>query len=150
RNIELRPVFKAVGDVSGGNERTSVMADRANAVAAVNAGYYNVTSGSPNISRTNSYTLIDGIYIGGASENPEYLAENHRSVIGFSGNHQEKAVRPQLARATGMPNPASLPQPYWPLITDAIGGRGHFTWNGSTYTMDFEATGESHYDARHP
>lgn len=138
RNVELKPVFKAAGNVSGSaNERTSSMAVRSDAIAAVNAGYYNTST-----FQTNSYTEIDGVHIGGAGG----TAENNRSVLGFSGNHQAIAKRTKLSSAL-VPADATN----WDKIVDAIAGRGHFvTASGLVVTQDNEGTTASHNAERHP
>jgi len=140
RNVELWPVFRASGNVSGGpNEATSSMAVRTDAVAAVNAGYYDVTS-----LLTNSYTEIDGVFIGG--RNTFLTPEGNRSVLGFSGAHQSIAKRTKLSTAF-VPTDATN----WDKIVDGIAGRGHFiTAGGVLTTQDNESTGVTHYDARHP
>lgn len=134
RNVELMPVFKARGNVSGAtNERTSSMAMRTNAVAAINAGYYNTTN-----LMTNSYTEIDGVFIGGAGT--AMTPENNRSVLGFSGDHQTIAKRTKLSNAFVPADPTN-----WDKIVDAIAGRGHFVTSGGTVvTVDNEGTTTDH------
>lgn len=145
RNVEILPVFKASGNVaSSTNERTSSMAARSDAIAAINAGYYNVTSGDPGYLMTNSYTEIDGIFIGGsgASMRPE----SNRSVLGFSGNHQAITKRTKLSTTFVPADPTN-----WDKIVDAIAGRGHFeTSGGVVVVQDNEGTTSSHYDTRNP
>jgi hypothetical protein len=140
RNVELMPVFKIQGNVSGtANERTSAMALRTDAIAAVNAGYYNTTN-----FMTNSYTVIDGQFIGGAGAN--MTPENNRSILGFSANHQVIPKRTKVSNAFVPQNATD-----WTKITDFIGGRGHFvTANGLVVTQDNEGTTASHNAERHP
>ncbi len=141
RNVELVPVFKQGGNVTSAPlERTSSMAIRSDAIAAVNAGYF-TTDGSR---LTNSYTLIDGKHLGGAGTN--MTAENNRSVLGFSGNHQAIPKRTKMSNALVPANGTN-----WQHIVNAIAGRGHFvTASGVVATQDNEGTTESHYNARHP
>ena len=141
RNVELIPVFKAAGNVSGSaNERTSVLAKRVDAVAAVNAGYF-TTDGTR---LTTSYTLIDGHFIGGAGA--AMAPEHNRSVLGFSGNHQAIPKRTKLSNSFIPAHSAD-----WDKIVNAIGGRGHFvTNNGVLVTQDNEGTTTSHYGSRQP
>ncbi len=145
RNIELIPVFKANGNVANSsNERTSSMASRTDGIAAINAGYYNVTSGDPGYLMTNSYTEIDGVFIGGSGANMR--PESNRSALGFSGNHQAIPKRTKLSTAFVPADPTN-----WDKITDAIAGRGHFvTSGGVVITQDNEGTTASHYDTRNP
>jgi hypothetical protein len=140
RNVHLMPVFKNAGNVAGTpNERTSAMAVRTDAIAAVNAGYYDTSN-----FMTNSYTVIDGQLIGGSST--LMRPENNRSILGFSGNHQAIPKRTKV-RNTFIPHDTVD----WEKIIDFIAGRGHFiTANGVVVTQDNESTGESHYGARHP
>lgn len=140
RNVELMPVFKAKGNVSGStNERTSSMALRNDAVAAINAGYYNTTN-----LMTNSYTEIDGVFIGGAGT--AMTPENNRSVLGFSGDHQTIAKRTKLSNAFVPADPTN-----WDKIVDGIAGRGHFVTSGGTVvTVDNEGTTADHNASRHP
>lgn len=145
KNLELIPVYKLAGNVPNtSHERTTAMGLRSDAIASVNAGYYNVTSGDPNIGMTNSYTEINGVHIGGASGN--LTAENNRSVVGFSGLHQQIAKRIKLNSSA---NPSTSAQAVdWDKITDAIAGRGHFiTANGVVITQDNEGTTAGHYDS---
>ncbi|MBX3727890.1 MAG: phosphodiester glycosidase family protein [Candidatus Sumerlaeia bacterium] len=140
RNVEVMPVFKAAGNVSGSaNERTSSMAIRTDAIAAINAGYYNTTN-----MMTNSYTVIDGVFIGGAGT--AMTPENNRSVLGFSGNHQAIPKRTKVSNAFVPANATD-----WDKIVDFIAGRGHFvTSNGTLVTQDNEGTTASHNAERHP
>lgn len=140
RNIELMPVFKAAGNVSGSsNEITSYMGLRTDALAAMNAGYYDTSN-----FMTNSYTEIDGVFIGGT--NTSMTPENNRSVIGFSGDHQAVAKLTQLTTAFVPADPTD-----WNRITDAIQGRGRFITSGGTLiTQNNEGTGVGHYGSRHP
>jgi len=134
RNVEVVPVFKSAGNVSGSsNERTSSMATRSDGIAAINGGYYNTTT-----YMTNSYTEIDGFYIGGG--------ESNRSVLGFSGNHQAIAKRTKLSSSFVPDDPTD-----WEKIVDAMGGRGHFvTADGVLIVQDNEGTTSSHYGLRNP
>ncbi|CAN5422784.1 hypothetical protein BH09SUM1_BH09SUM1_03680 [soil metagenome] len=139
KNVELMPVFKAAGNVAASsNETPSSMGQRTNAIAAVNAGYYDTAN-----FMTNSYTEIDGVFIGGASTN--LRPEGSRSVIGFSGDHQAIAVRAKLSTTF-----VATPSANWTKVVDAIAGRGYFTWDGTNYTVDTEATGAGHYDTLNP
>lgn len=140
RNVELIPVFKTAGNVAGSsNERTSSMAERSHAIAAVNAGFYDTSN-----RMTNSFTLIDGQFIGGAST--AMRPEGGRSALGFSGNHQAIPKRTKLSSGFVPASPGD-----WDKITDAIAGRGHFvTSHGVLVTVDNESTTSSHYDTRHP
>lgn len=143
KNVELIPVFKAAGNVSGSaNETTSNMARRTDAVAAVNAGYYNTTN-----FLTNSYTEIDGQFIGGAGT--ALTPENNRSILGFSGDHQTIAKRTKVSNAFV---PADSTD--WDKITDFIAGRGHFVTsgvvNGTVITQDNEGTTAAHNDTDNP
>ncbi len=140
RDVELIPLFRAVGNVPGaGNQRTSVMAQNADAIAAINAGYYDTSN-----FLTNSYTVIDGQFIGGQST--QMRPENNRSIVGFSGNHQAIPKRTKV-RNTFVPHDTTD----WEKITDMIAGRGHFvTANGVVTVHDNEGTTASHNDARHP
>ena len=140
RNVEVMPVFKFMGNVSGsGNERTSSMAIRNDAVAAINAGYYNTTN-----LMTNSYTEIDGVFIGGAGA--AMTPENNRSALGFSGDHQAIPKRTKLSSAFVPADPTN-----WDKIVDAIAGRGHFvTSGGVVITQDNEGTTADHNANRHP
>ncbi|MCC6548084.1 phosphodiester glycosidase family protein [Candidatus Sumerlaeota bacterium] len=139
-DIELMPVFKAAGNVSGSsNEITSYMGQRTNALASMNAGYYDTS-----LFLTNSYTEIDGLFIGGT--NTSMTPESNRSVIGFSYDHQAIAKMTKLSTAFVPANATN-----WPKIVDAIQGRGHFITSGGTLvTQDNEGTGAGHYGARHP
>ncbi len=138
RNVEVVPVFKSGGNVATApQELTSAMATRIDAVAAINAGYFG--SGL-----TNSYTEIDGVHLGGAGTN--MTAENGRSIVGFSGNHQAIPKRTKLTSSLVPLDPTN-----WDKIVDAIAGRGHFvTANGVLVTVDNEATVSDHYALRHP
>ncbi len=140
KNVELMPVFKAQGNIADtSNEHTSDMALRTDAIAAVNAGYYNTTN-----LMTNSYTEIDNIFIGGSGTN--MYPENNRSVLGFSGKHQEITKRTKLSSSFVPDDPTD-----WDKIVDAIGGRGHFvTSGGVVITQDNEGTTSSHNATRHP
>src|SRR5690606_26291537 len=112
RNVELRPVFKSGGNVAGSsNERTSSMANRTGAIAAVNAGFYDTSN-----LMTNSYTMIDGQFIGGSST--LMRPENNRSVLGFSADHQAIPKRTKLTNTFVPADPAN-----WDKITDAMAGR---------------------------
>jgi hypothetical protein len=139
-DVELMPVFKAAGNVSGSsNEATSTMALRTDALAAVNAGYYNTTN-----FLTNSYTEIDGVFIGGTGTS--MTPESNRSVLAFSGDGQTIAKRTKLSTAFV---PADSTD--WNKIVDAIAGRGSFITSGGTVvTQDNEGTTVSHYDVRNP
>ncbi len=140
RDVELIPLYRAVGNVPGsGNQRTSVMATAADAIAAVNAGYYDTSN-----FMTNSYTVINGQFIGGSST--LMRPENNRSILGFSGNHQAIPKRTKVSNAFVPQNATD-----WDKITDFIAGRGHFvTANGVVVTQDNEGTTAAHNDARHP
>lgn len=144
RNVELVPVLKSAGNVANtSNERTSSMAGRTDAVAAVNAGYYSVTAGDGYV-MTNSYLEIDGVFLGGS--NILMRPESNRSVLGFSGNHHAIAKRTKLSTAFVPADPTN-----WDKIVDAIAGRGHFvTAGGVVITQDNEGTTESHYNVRNP
>ncbi|OQB20068.1 MAG: Xanthan lyase precursor [candidate division BRC1 bacterium ADurb.Bin183] len=144
RNVELVPVFKAAGNVANSsNEKTSSMAARSDAVAAINAGYYHITAGDGYL-MTNSYVEIDGVFIGGT--NSSMKPENNRSVLGFSGNHHAIAKRTKLNSSFVPADPTD-----WDKIVDAIGGRGHFiTSGGVVITQDNEGTSSSHYDSLNP
>lgn len=139
-NVELVPVFKSAGNVAGSpNERTSSMAARTDAIAAVNAGYYDTSN-----LMTNSYTMIDGQFIGGSST--LMRPENGRSVLGFSADHQSIPKRTKLS-SSFVPADST----HWDKITDAIAGRGHFVAaNGVLVTQDNEGTTSSHNAERHP
>jgi hypothetical protein len=140
-NVEVLPVFKIAGNVSGSaNERTSAIALRSDAVAAINAGYF-TTDGTR---LTNSYTLIDGHFIGGSGT--LMRPENNRSVIAFSGDGQRIAKRTKMSNTFVPADPSN-----WNRIVDAMAGRGHFvTSNGVLTNQDNEGTAESHYGSRHP
>lgn len=141
QNIELLPVFRSGGNLQGlPNERPSSMAARVDAIAAINAGY-RATDGT---NLTNSYTMIDGHFIGGSSIN--MTPEHNRSALGFSGNHQKIAKRTKLTRTFIPAEPAD-----WEKMTDVIAGRGHFvTSGGILITQDNEGTTTSHHGSRHP
>jgi len=140
-NVEVLPIFKTAGNISGSaNERTSAMALRTDAVAAINAGYF-TTDGTR---LTNSYTLIDSQFIGGSGT--LMRPENNRSVIGFSGDRQVLAKRTKMSNTFVPADPSN-----WHRIVDAMAGRGHFvTANGVLVTQDNEGTTESHHGSRHP
>lgn len=142
KNVELMPVFKAGGNRQGSStlERPSQMAARTNAVAAINAGYYDASGGTY---LTNSYTEIDGVFIGGSNTNMR--PEGNRSVLGFSGDHQTIAKTTKLSTTFVPSDPTD-----WDKIVDGIAGRGYFTWDGTNYTVDNESTSSSHNASRHP
>lgn len=140
-NVELVPVFKAGGNLATtALQRTSVLAARVDAVAAINAGYF-TTDGTR---LTNSFTVIDGQFIGGAGSNMR--PENNRSVLGFSGNRQATPLRSKLSSSMNISS--------WIQTTgilDAIAGRGHFvTANGVLTVQDNENTTDGHHASRHP
>ncbi len=103
RNINLVPV---ASEPSGSLERTSSMATRVNAVAAINAGYFwnNVSV---------SHLEIDGevLAVNGASRPP-------RSTFGVSANHQELMLQERVG-ADGETTVSGNPQ--WSRVVDAIG-----------------------------
>lgn len=139
--VRVMPVFKQAGNVSGSaNERTSSIGSRSGGVAAVNAGYF-TTDGTR---LTNSYTMIEGEFIGGSGTNMQ--PENNRSVLGFSAHNQEIAVRTKLRNNFEPHDPEN-----WDQITDVIAGRGHFvTSNGVLTVQDNENTTSGHHGSRHP
>lgn len=140
RDVELMPVFKLQGNVSGSsNETTSSMAIRSDAVAAINAGYYNTSN-----RMTNSYTIIDGVFVGGAGTN--MAPEGNRSVLGFSAGAQSIAKRTKLSNTAVPEDPAD-----WDKIIDGIAGRGHFVTSGGTLLVqDNEGTTTSHNSTEQP
>ena len=136
--VRVVPGFKIQGNLIGsGTERTSSIAGRMGGLAAINAGY---GVWGP----TNSYTLIDGEFIGGSGTTMR--PENNRSVLGFSAHRQEIAVRTKLSNTTVPADPE-----HWDDIVDAIAGRGHFVAeDGVMVVQDNESTTEAHHGSRHP
>ena len=103
RNVNLVPLRN---QQAGTMERTSAMAARANAVAAINAGYFwnNVSV---------SHLEIDGevLAVNGASRPP-------RSTFGVSANHQQLMLQERVG-ADGVTTVSGNPQ--WSRVVDAIG-----------------------------
>lgn len=146
RNVELVPVFKAAGNVAlSSNERTSSMAARSHALAAVNGGFYSVNNEIEGRLMTNSYTMIDSQFIGGRRH--FMTPEQGRSVLGFSGDYQTFPIRTKMSSSTGAPiDPTDAAN--WPRIAQAMGGRGSFTSSNGVATVDNEGVATSAANAR--
>lgn len=132
RNIDLVPMFKQ-GEAL---ERTSDMAQRMDAVAAVNAGFFNMSAPFNSV----SYTKIDGVDISPSGGGLPL------SVLGLWGNHNARIIQTKIQYYT--PNPAN---PDWNRVLNAIGGIGSFvTANGVVVTVDTEGSDSSFNGSRHP
>ncbi len=128
-NVELVPVFKQSETL----ERTSAMAVRSDAVAAMNAGFFN--TGTPY--QSVSYFLKDGHVVSNSGGN--------FSAIGFTGNHQIDTYR---TKVSGGNVPADSTN--WPRVVDAIAGIGSFTTTAGVASVDTEGWDVSLTDGRNP
>lgn len=127
-SVRLVPVHKQ----SGRLEKTSAMAERVHAIAAVNAGYFNTKPPYNSV----SLTRIDGKTI--ATGSPGV------SAIGFGGPGQS---RPFIIKA----DRKAPEKTDWSPMMDAIGGRGYFvTRNGVVEKIDNEGREGPHNASRHP
>lgn len=120
RNVNLVAVRQ---QTPGTLERTSSMAARSHAVAAINAGYFwNGTSVS--------HLQIDGevLAVNAGSRPP-------RSTFGVSANHQELMIQERLG--TDGVTPVSG-NPQWSRVIDAIGAGPRLLSNGAVDVRDIE------------
>ncbi|HYO65392.1 MAG TPA: phosphodiester glycosidase family protein [Archangium sp.] len=118
-NVELVPLVRA----GTGVERTSAMAARAGAIAAVNAGYFASTGLSY------SHIEVDGTVLAtNASSRPA------RSTFGLSAQHNATLLQVRVD-STNTPVPAD---PAYGSILDAIGGGPNLVTNGVVDVRDVE------------
>ena len=118
-NVELVPLVRA----GTGVERTSAMAARAGAVAAVNAGYFASTG------QSYSHLEVDGSLLAtNASSRPA------RSTFGLSAHHNATLLQLRVD-STNTPLPAN---PAYGSILDAIGGGPNLVTNGVVDVRDVE------------
>jgi hypothetical protein len=118
-NVELVPLVRA----GTGVERTSVMAARAGAIAAVNAGYFSSTG------QSFSHLEVDGTVLAtNASSRPA------RSTFGMSGNHNATLLQVRVD-STNTPVPANAA---YGSVLDAIGGGPNLVTGGLVDVRDVE------------
>lgn len=108
RGIDLQAQYKAEGLTF---ERTSSIAARTDALAAVNAAFFDGQGNSV------SYGEVDGTVRHGNAV--------PRSVFGLTGNHNARLTMPKVASTTPDPPDASFAE-----VLDAIGGLGRLVRNG--------------------
>lgn len=125
-NVELVPVLRQSAGVT---EKTSAMAARVGAVAAVNGGYFTAATAS-----SLSYVKIDGAVLGqNASTRPP------RSTFGCSAFHNAALVQSPID-ASGSPQPAL---PAWSSVVDALGAGPNLVTAGA---VDVQSVAEG-FDA---
>jgi len=126
RNVNLVPVRALPGVL----EPTSTLGARANAVAAVNAGYFGA---SP--AQSFSHFQLDGAVI-----DTTVASRPARAVFGISANHQQTMA---ITRLNSNGDQVAPLNPAWSSVVDAIGAGPRLLSNGN---VDVRAV-EEEFDA---
>lgn len=114
KNVNLVPVRALPGVL----ERTSTLAARAHAVAAVNGGYFGA-----NPAQSYSHLQIDGVV-----RDRTVASRPARSVFGVSANHQEAMA---ITRLNSLGEEVAPFHPQWHRVIDAIGAGPRLMSNGA-------------------